>query len=221
MRLVILDVNGTLFPLDPVQDRLHEVGLAGVLELWFARILRDGFAHAAAGTLARFPELAGHHLTVLLEEGGVTATDERLTHVLEGFDHTRAHADVEPALRRLTEHGVTVVTMTNGTVAITEAFLERNGLDRYVHATHDVSEAGVWKPARAAYQYVLDRHRVTAQDAALVAMHPWDVHGAATAGLATGWVDRDGGRYPSGMTPPDVRGSSMLEVVEGLLAAPG
>jgi 2-haloacid dehalogenase len=87
-----------------------------------------------------------------------------------------------------------------------------------VDATHDVSEAGMWKPAPAAYRYVLDQHGVTASDAALIAVHPWDVHGAATAGLATGWVDRDGARYPDGMAAPDVRAGSMLEAVEGLLA---
>lgn len=218
MQLVILDVNGTLFPLDPVEEQLVAVGLPGTLEVWFARILRDGFAQAAAGGLAAFPELARHHVALLLEERGLPAEDQRLAQVLGGFEQTRAHGDVEPALRHLAEHDVTVTTMTNGTVEITRGFLERAGLDQYVEATHDVSEAGIWKPAAAAYRYVLDHHGIEARDAALIAIHPWDVHGAATAGLATGWVDRDGVRYPPTMSTPDVRGTSMVEVVDGLLA---
>lgn len=218
MQLVILDVNGTLFPLDPVEEQLAEVGLSGTLEVWFARVLRDGFAHAAAGGLAAFPDLARHHLAVLLEERGLPVDDERLAQVLGGFEQTRPHGDVEPALRRLAAHDVTVTTMTNGTVQITRGFLERAGLDQYVDATHDVSEAGIWKPAAAAYRYVLDRHGVEAGDAALIAIHPWDIHGAARVGLATGWVDRDGSRYPSTMSPPDISGPSMVEVVDGLLA---
>lgn len=218
MQLVILDVNGTLFPLDPVAEQLAAVGLPGTLEVWFARILRDGFAHAAAGGLAAFGELARHHLAVLLEERGLPVTDERFARVLGGLEQTRPHGDVEPALRRLVAHGVTVTTMTNGTVGITRGFLERAGLSQYVDATHDVSEAGIWKPAPAAYRHVLEQHGVEARHAALIAIHPWDVHGAATAGLATGWVDRNGSRYPPMMVPPDVRGTSMLEVVERLLA---
>lgn len=181
------------------------------------RILRDGFAHAAAGTTATFPDLARHHLTVLLEERGLPGEEERLARVLGGFEQTQPHADVEPALRRLAEQDVTVATMTNGTVEITREFLARAGLDRYVDATHDVSMAGGWKPAPVAYRCVLDQHGAEAREAALVAVHPWDLHGAATVGMTTGWVDRDGARYPAGMAPPDVHGASMVESVAGLL----
>ncbi|MDX1619933.1 MAG: hypothetical protein R3320_03015 [Nitriliruptorales bacterium] len=56
--LVVLDVNGTLFSLDAVADRFDEVGLSGQLDVWFTRILRDGFAAAAAGGFVAFPDLA-------------------------------------------------------------------------------------------------------------------------------------------------------------------
>ena len=217
-RLVILDVNGTLFPLDPVQERLAAVGLPEALDLWFTRILRDGLAHAAAGTLAAFADLARHHLVAMGEERGRTIDDEAVDEVLAGFEQTRPHADVAPALRLLDEHGVTVVTLTNGTVEITRSLLERAGLDGLVAATYDVAMAGVWKPAAAAYGFVLDGHGVAASDAALVAIHPWDLHGAAAAGLATGWVNRDGARYPAPMATPDVQGASMVDVVDELLA---
>lgn len=219
--LVILDVNETLFPLDPVEQALADVGLGGTLELWFARVLRDGFAHAAVGTLASFPDLARHQLAVLLEERGLPVDDRQVERVLDGFRRTRPHPDVPPALRRLTEHGVTVTTMTNGTVGITRDFLERAGLAEHVTATHDVAAAGVWKPAAGAYRYVLDHHGVAAQDAVLLAVHPWDLHGAAAAGLRTAWVDRDGERYPPSMATPDVHGSTMVEVVDRLLAGSG
>lgn len=216
--LVILDVNGTLFGLDPVAARLADVGLAGRLDTWFARILRDGFAAAAAGSIVPFVDLARHHLEVLMDEEGLDADDAAVSTVIGGFQEVVAHDDVEPALRRLSSAGVPVVTMTNGSVDITDAFLEREGLDSLVAATYDVTMAGRWKPASAAYAYVLEQQGVSAETAALVAVHPWDVHGAAQAGLATGWVDRNGTRYPRSFRAPDVRGTSMDEVVAGLLA---
>lgn len=217
LQLVILDVNETLFPLDPVADQLAAIGLEGQVDLWFARILRDGFAAAAAGTLAAFPELARHHLAVLLDSAGIEATDERVTSVIDAFERTEPHPDVEPALRRLAERDVTITTMTNGTVAITEHFLARAGLDRYIAEAYDVSMAGRWKPAFEAYRHVLDQHGVAPDAAALVAVHPWDIHGAARAGLVTGWIDRMATRYPAGFSRPDVRGSSMDEVAVKLL----
>lgn len=141
LKLVILDVNGTLFPLDPVAEELAAVGLRGQLDVWFARVLRDGFAAAVAGTFVAFPDLARHHLAVLLEDHGIESTEDRLAQVFGGFDRVTAHEDVEPALQRLRHHGVTVTTMTNGTVAITRGLLERDGLDGLVDATYDVTAA--------------------------------------------------------------------------------
>ncbi len=72
-------MNGTLFSLDPISERLADVGLEGRLGLWFARILRDGFAASAAGAFVVFPELARHHLAVRLDEHGETATNREST----------------------------------------------------------------------------------------------------------------------------------------------
>lgn len=221
IRLAIFDVNGTLFSLDALAERFAEVGLPDQLPVWFARILRDGFAAAAAGTFAAFPDLARHHLAVLLDEHDEAVTDDRLDRVIDGFTQVHAHPDVQPGLQRLADAGVTAVTMTNGTVEITRGFLEREGLDGLIAATHDVGMAGRWKPAPHAYRYVLDQHDVPPQEAALVAVHPWDVHGAATAGLAAGWVNRSGARYPAVLAAPDVRGATLDEVVDRLLAEPG
>jgi 2-haloacid dehalogenase len=217
LRLVILDVNGTLFSLDPIADRLAAVGLPGRLEVWFARILRDGIAAAAAGTLAPFPDLGRHHLEVLLDEAGIAPTDTAVASVLGGFEAVTAHEDVGPALQVLADAGVPTVTMTNGSSAITQDFLDRAGLRPLVAATYDVSMAGRWKPAPEAYRYVLRQQTVAPHEAALVAVHPWDLHGAASAGLSTGWVDRHGDRYPDVFAPPDVRGRSMEMVVQRLL----
>ncbi|MBW3662775.1 MAG: haloacid dehalogenase type II [Actinobacteria bacterium] len=218
IQLVILDVNGTLFSLDAVADGLADVGLPGQLDVWFARILRDGFATAAAGTFVAFPDLARHHLTVLLDESGSEPTDERIDHVIGGFDEVAPHPDVEPGLRRLTDAGVTITTMTNGTVEITRDFLHRENLERFVEDTYDVEMAGRWKPAPEPYRYVLGQHEVEPGNAALIAVHPWDIHGAATAGLLTGWVNRSSARYPDPLARPAVEADSFETVVDRLLA---
>ncbi len=218
MELAILDVNGTLFPLDPVAERLSEAGLPGQSEVWFARILRDGFAATAAGGFAAFPDLARHHLTVLLQDAAQEVSDERLDRVIDGFSEVSAHPDVRPGLRRLADADVTVVTMTNGTVAITRDFLEREDLDDLVDASYDAQAAGNWKPAPQAYRHVLDEHDVSPRRASLIAVHPWDIQGAARAGLAAAWVNRAGDRYPEPFRRPTVQASSFDEAVGALLA---
>lgn len=62
-RVVLYDVVETLLSLDPVGEQLDAPGIP--LELFFARLLRDGFAHAAAGTYQLFAKLAETTVTAL------------------------------------------------------------------------------------------------------------------------------------------------------------
>jgi 2-haloacid dehalogenase len=192
VELVLLDVNETLFSLRPVADRMAEAGLDGELELWFTRILRDGFAAAAAGGFAGFRELASHHLLELLRRRQLAATEAEVSHVLAGFDEVVPHPDVAPGLAALRSAGIPAVALTNGSAELTRAFLERSGLSDLVAGVHDVSEIGRWKPAPDPYRHVLDVRGVAPAAAAMIAVHPWDLLGARSAGLVAAWLDRDG-----------------------------
>lgn len=215
--LVVLDVNETLFPLDPIAARMAEVGLDGQLELWFARILRDGIAAAAAQRFAGFRELAGHHLDVLLADRDPEVRVSSVEHVLAGFGEVTPHPDVAPGLRRLQAVGIPAVALTNGSAEITRAFLDRSGLTDLVAQIHDVSEVERWKPAADAYRHVAAQHGVATGRAAMIAVHPWDLLGAGAAGLVTAWLDRGGAGYPEAFGSPDLRGTTLGELVDGLV----
>jgi 2-haloacid dehalogenase len=220
LELVLLDVNETLFPLGPVASRMAEAGLDGRFELWFTRILRDGFAAAAAGRFAGFRELADHHLRELLRHQQMDATDAMVSHVLAGFDEVLPHPDVRAGLQRLRDAGIPAVALTNGSAELTHAFLDRGGLRDLVDGVHDVSEVGRWKPAPEPYRFVLQQRAVAPAAAAMVAAHPWDLFGAASAGLITAWVDRDGAGYPDAFGSPDLAADRFDDLIERLLVAP-
>ena len=215
--LVVLDVNETLFPLDPIASRMAEVGLEGQLELWFARILRDGIAAAAADRFAGFRQLAAHHLHELLDDGAPEARGRSVEHVLAGFGEVAPHPDVAPGLRRLQEEGIPAVALTNGSAEVVRAFLERSGLTDLVAEVHDVSEIERWKPAPDAYRHVVAQHGVPTGRTAMIAVHPWDLLGAGAAGLVTAWLDRGGAGYPEVFGSPELRGTTLDELVDGLV----
>lgn len=213
LRLVVLDVNETLFPLDPVRDRMAEVGLAGRFDAWFASVLRDGFAAAAAGRFASFGDLARHHLEVLLAGRPGGAVD----HVLAGFQHVVPHPDVAGGLEALQRAGIRAVALTNGSGEVTRRNLDRVGLASLVHAVHDVAEVGRWKPAPEPYQAVLAAHATDAADAAMVAVHPWDVLGGQQVGMVGAWLDRSGAPYPAAYGAPDVTGGDLASLAAQLV----
>jgi 2-haloacid dehalogenase len=66
-----------------------------------------------------------------------------------------------------------------------------------------VEDAGVWKPAPGSYGFVARTCGVEPAELLMVAVHPWDLDGAARAGLSTAWLDRDSAPYPAYCTAPD------------------
>jgi 2-haloacid dehalogenase len=217
IELVLLDVNETLFGLEPIAARMAEVGLEGHLELWFTRILRDGLAASAAGRFAGFRELAGHHLLELLRRQQRTGTEVEVRHVLAGFDEVTPHADVPAGLAALRSAGIPAVALTNGSAAVARSFLERSGLSDLVDAVHDATDVGRWKPAPAPYRWAVEQRGVSPAAAAMVAVHPWDLLGAQAAGLVTVWLDRDGTRaYPEAFGRPDMVAATLEELVHRL-----
>ena len=82
-----------------------------------------------------------------------------------------------------------------------------------------VAAAGRWKPAPESYTFAATTVGEEPAALALVASHPWDVDGAARAGLVGAWLNRDGSDYPPYMTAPAVTASSMPTLADRLLGA--
>lgn len=206
-RLVVLDVNETLSDMRPLQDRFADVGAPRLLAgTWFAGVLRDGFALTVSGGSPSFAELGQAGLRALLPAAGVAgdALDDAVEHVMSGFLSLPVHPDVGPGLEALAAAGIRLVTLSNGSAEVARTLLGRAGLGHLVERFLTVEDAGVWKPAAAAYRYALAECGVDAVHAMLVAAHPWDIDGAHRAGLRTAYVDQTGTPYPRTFSTPEL-----------------
>jgi 2-haloacid dehalogenase len=215
MAVYVFDVNETLSDLAPMGTRFAEVGLPPTAaQLWFAALLRDGIGVAAAGGLVRFADAARGVLAPMLP-----GDPDAVQHVMAGFQNLPVHPDVPAGVRALRAAGHRLATLSNGAAEVAAGLLGRAGVRDQFEALLSVEDAGAWKPARAAYLYAADRLRVRPAEATLVAVHPWDIDGAARAGLRTAWIDRGGGAYPTHLTPPDRTVATVAELADGAPAA--
>ena len=217
-RAVAFDVVETLFSLEPVRQRLQGLGLpATALEHWFASFLRDAIALSASGLYTPFRAVASANLAVFLSRQGVETPEEHVDGVLSAFGELDAHGDVHPALDLLRDRGVPAVALSNGAAESTQRLLARAGLETLFARVFSIDEVHRWKPFPEPYLLAAAQLKLQPGELAMVAVHAWDVHGAKQAGLMTGWADRLEGRWNAAMTPPDVTGGSLLEVVQGLV----
>jgi len=218
--VLVFDVNETLSDLAPLRGRLAQVGAPrDLFPVWFAGVLRDGFALTAAGEYVDFADLARDGLRALLAAGGLRHDDTVIEHVLAGFTELDVHPDVPTGIRTLYAAGFRLATMTNGSTAITQALLDRADLTGYFEQLLDVRGPQRWKPAAEAYRYVVDAMGVAPHEAGLIAVHPWDIDGAISAGLTGIWLRRGAvdATYPQAMRSPTLVADD-LDVLASLLA---
>ncbi|GAA4744094.1 haloacid dehalogenase type II [Modestobacter marinus] len=216
--VIVFDVNETLSDMSPMAGRFTDVGApAHLAKQWFASLLRDGFALTAVGASRPFAEIGADALRTVLQGIDLDRDlDEAVDHVLAGFGSLPVHPDVPDGIRALRDEGRRLVTLTNGSTAVSERLLTSAGVRDRFEALLSVEDAGIWKPARGAYEYAARTCGTEPADMLLVAVHPWDIDGAARAGLRTAWIDRAGTPYPQAFTPPTIRATGLTDLVPQL-----
>ncbi|MFD2024619.1 haloacid dehalogenase type II [Promicromonospora aerolata] len=217
-RVLIFDVNETLSDMAPIAGRFEAVGApAHLAKVWFAGLLRDGFALTVAQENPSFAQLGAEGLRSVL--AGIPLNrpvEDAVHHIMAGFAGLAVHPDVPGGVRALADLGIRLVTLSNGSASIAQRLLSEAGLDDAFEAFLSVEQAGIWKPAPGAYTFALESCGVDPMEAMLVAAHPWDTDGACRAGLSAAWINRAGGPYPEYFRPPDLEAPSPLRLAEQL-----
>jgi 2-haloacid dehalogenase len=218
--VVVFDVNETLSDMTPMGQRFTDLGLGDHLaKLWFASLLRDGFALTASGDLELFGVLGREALRGLLSgEDLDRSLDDAVEHVMAGFAALGVHEDVPEGVRALRAAGLRLVTLTNGSTDVADRLFTQAGIRDEFERLISVEEAGVWKPAPDSYRYASRICDIPLEDMLLVAVHPWDIHGAARAGMHTAWVNRTNAPYPAYFQPPAMTASSLNVLADDLTA---
>jgi 2-haloacid dehalogenase len=214
--VVAFDVNETLLDLAPVRAALVELGQPDhLLPVVFGRTLLTGFAATVTGTWCAFRDAFDAALAQVSDLGPADRS-----RVAEAFGELVPHPDVEPALRRLAEAGVRVITLSHGSPGVAAAGLERAGLSPLVERTLSSESIRAWKPSREVYLWAAGSCDVPPERLALVAAHGWDVQGAQRAGLTGAWFPRGERVYPAVYEPAHISAAALPEAVETLLALP-
>jgi 2-haloacid dehalogenase len=216
--VLVFDVNETLSNMGPMGQRFADVGApAGLSKLWFAMLLRDGFALTAAGANPEFAEIGSEVLRGVLKGIDLDRSlDDAVPYIMSGMAGLSVHADVAEGVRSLRDEGYRLVTLTNGATALAEGLFERAGIRDCFEALLTVEDAPAWKPAASSYRYAAQACGVDVAEMLLVAVHPWDIDGAARAGLQTAWVNRGGAAYPSYFVDPGLTVTGIDKLAKAL-----
>ena len=215
--VIAFDVIGTLFPLTSLEPLMVAAGGdASMVEVWFSRLLADGFALTAAREYQPFRDVAKASLRDLLPKSKAAARDK----VIAGLTKLEVFPDAAPAMGRVVMNA-RVIAIRNASTDITKKLLVHGRLDAFVEEIISAEDVQEWKPASDPYAFAADRQGVPLERLAIVSAHPWDILGGHKAGLTTGWCNRTRSKFPAPFGEPDVPGKNLLDGVERLLILRG
>ncbi len=112
---------------------------------------------------------------------------------MAGLSGLGLHPDVVAGIKALHAAGYRLATLTNGSTQVAEKLFTDAGIRDSFDLLLSVEDAPAWKPGKASFEYAASACGTKPEQMLLVAVHPWYIHGASRAGIATAWIDRAGG----------------------------
>lgn len=218
-RIYVFDVNETLLDLRTLDPLFAETfGDAAARREWFSQMLQLAFVSTITGEYRDFGTVGAAALDMLASRRGVSLKRERRTALLGGLRQLPPHSEVPASLKRLYEAGLRLVSLTNSTLAVSQAQLAHAGLNSYFERQFSADTVRRLKPAPEPYQMVARELGVPIADLCLVAAHTWDIAGALKAGCSAAFIARPGMVLDPFAARPHIVGSDLSEIADQLLA---
>jgi 2-haloacid dehalogenase len=102
---------------------------------------------------------------------------------------------------------------------VADAQIDNSGLSKYFDQVLSADAVKRLKPAPEPYRMAAENLGVEIGQVRVVAAHAWDVAGALQAGCAAAFVARPGMVLNPLFERPDIVGSNLREVADGILEA--
>lgn len=192
-RAFLFDAYGTLFDVHSVIERAG-VQISGDLEalsqLWRQKQLEFTWLLALMDRYQDFRQITEAALRTALAQLHMEASESQVRRLLDAYSTPAVFPDAKVALDALRE--LPRAILSNGTPAMLEAAVRKNGLDTYFHSVISVDPVKTYKPSPRVYQLGVDALKLPADEILFVSSNAWDAAGAKAFGYGVCWCNRSG-----------------------------
>ncbi|WP_135826691.1 haloacid dehalogenase type II [Halorussus ruber] len=189
------DMYGTLCDTSTVTTALGEHldvadgFVADVDAVWRRTQLRYAQQVALMEEYRPFWEVTERALDYALNFYDLEPSERAREEIIAAYEDLDPYPDAADALADLGDSH-TVVVLSNGNPEMLATLAENAGLADLLDDIVSAHEVRTFKPDPAVYRNAADRLDRELGECRLVSSNPWDVAGAASAGMATAWVNR-------------------------------
>jgi 2-haloacid dehalogenase len=214
IRAFAFDAYGTLFDVFSVTALCEQLfpGKGNALaQLWRAKQLQYSLLRSLMGRHRDFWKLTEDGLIYAAKSLQLVITPENRKQLMEAYLSLAVFPDVKPGLVALKNKGLHLAILSNGEPKMLEAAVKNSGLSGFLDGILSVEEVGIYKPSPLVYNLGSVRMKVNPAQLGFVSSNSWDINGAASAGLATFWIQRSQGE------PPEELGFTADQIVNTII----
>jgi 2-haloacid dehalogenase len=211
--VIIFDVNETLLDMAPLKNNINSLlEEPQAFRIWFGMVLHYSLVENCTNQYHDFSKIAAAVLKMTADSLGKTVSTEDMIKALSAIKSLKAYPDVEKGLTLLKENGFRLATLTNSPEnALKEQLINSNLTDHFEQAL-SINAIEKYKPAAETYLWAAKKLAVKPQEMIMIAAHGWDLAGAANAGLATGFIAREGQSIYSLSSLPNYEAKDIYEM---------
>jgi 2-haloacid dehalogenase len=187
------DAYGTLFDVFSVTALCEELfpGKGNqVAQIWRAKQLQYSLLRSLMGRHKDFWGLTEDGLVFATKSLKLDLTPDKRKRLMESYLSLAAFPDVKPGLEALKKQGLRLAILSNGEPKMLEAAAKSAGIRDLLDTIISVEEVKIFKVSPRVYNLGPERMKVSNPELGFVSANSWDIHGAASAGLRTFWIQR-------------------------------
>lgn len=218
----IFDAYGTLFDVasaarnaaaEPAHAALAEHWPA-LAEAWRGKQLQYSWLRAVMGQHADFWQVTQDGLDWALEAEELDGDTALRARLLQLYRELECYPEVPEMLQALKRGGLNTAILSNGSPDMLRDAVGSAGIGAGLDDLLSVESVGIFKPANAVYDLVIQRFDCQSNEVLFVSSNGWDAAAAAGYGFTTAWVNRAG-------APMDRLPAKPAHVLRDLTGIPG
>jgi 2-haloacid dehalogenase len=201
--IIVFDVYGTLLDMADLERRINLLlDSKRGYTIWFELFMEYCFANNSLDSFHDFFSIAKATLQMTGHKIGRPLSDVETNDALVLLQHLPVYEEVQSCLSELLDSDYRIITLTNAPANLVRDRMERTGLVSYFEEVLSSETVKKYKPEKKVYEWAAQKMNCTTTEILMVTVHPWDIAGAANAGLKTAFLKK--GRqllYPLSPSP--------------------
>lgn len=215
--LILFDVYDTILSMDDIERRVNSIlDSKRAYTLWFELLMQYICLDNCTGRFHSFRDIAEATLQMTAGTLDKKTGPEQVKAVLRLMEYLPVKEGVPDVLSGLRDEHYRLAALTNASSGIVRERMQKSGLISYFEEVLSAEHIKVYKPAKKAYHWAVQKFELTPAEILFVSSHSWDIAGAQNAGMQTAFIPKRKESLYALLPPADITCNSLSDLYEAL-----